>query len=651
MNGLWARLRPTTLRAKIQLLVMPALIVGIGGVAFLAIRLDETLPILVVGLVGFAIVLSATYLSIDILLKPLSALVQVGKGFAGGELSQRAASSDSELGRLGRYMNVMVDRHKVALGQVETANQQLHGILESLPLEIALFDAQRRFLYRKSNHLYGSTDERMAVGMTVPEFFLDAGLDVTQAGEIDDAIAECAQTNEPVRVEHVVATADGDIRTMSRVFTPVSSTGTAAVKVIGYGVDVTEQRQAEVALQEQQAQLRQAQKMESVGRLAGGVAHDFNNLLTSILGFTDMTLLDPTLSEDGREDLEEVKRSAIRAKELTGQLLAYSRKQVVKPEVLDVSAQVRRTEKMLTRLIGEHIEFIATCTSEPTTVEIDPGQLEQILTNLIVNARDAMPRGGVVAVETRIVELTESPGPAERFRPGVHVLLAIRDTGTGMDEDTRSMIFEPFFTTKEVEHGTGLGLSTVYGIVTQNGGVITVDSELGMGTTFNVYLPFVSEEAAPPSETEVVAELEQGQGTVLLVEDQDSVRHFVRRTLERCGYRVLEATDGSAAVEVAREHKGNLDLLLSDVMMPGMTGPEAAALIVALRPGLPVIFMSAYPFDALGQQMVVDETVVYLEKPFEASDLAAVVKSTISGEGSPAPAPSAVDRSRQGIGS
>jgi CheY-like chemotaxis protein len=391
--------------------------------------------------------------------------------------------------------------------------------------------------------------------------------------------------------------------------------------------------------------------MESVGRLAGGIAHDFNNLLTSILGFTDMVLLGDSMSDESREDLDEVKRSAIRAKELTGQLLAYSRKQVIKPEVLDVGRQVQGTEKMLRRLIGEHIELVSTYPPEPATVEIDPGQLEQLLTNLVVNARDAMPRGGSLAIEIGIVELTESPSPGESFDPGDYVRLAIRDTGTGMDAETRSQIFEPFFTTKEVDRGTGLGLSTVYGIVSQNAGLVTVDTELGLGTTFNVYLPLAVDES-PDSTPELDPQLAEGRGTVLVAEDQTSVRRFVKRTLERCGYKVMAAEDGRTAIEIAREHSGSIDLLLTDIVMPGVTGPEAAQMILTSRPDMRVVYMSAYPFDALGQHMVVDDSTVYLEKPFEAGALATLVQDVLAMSAAEAPRRNTMDRpSRSGVGS
>ena len=619
-----------SLRVRIIIVVAPLIAVGIGVGSFMASRLNGVVAIAVVELAVIGIMVSTAYAAVAYLVRPLEDLGRVAKDFAAGDLSRRASSSDTDIGRLARYLNVMVDRHKVTLSQGETANLQLHGILESLPLEIALFDAQRRYLYRKALHVVETAGSKLSVGMTAPELCLHSNLDVQHGEEIDRAVATCIETGDTVSLEQTETASNGSRRTFARVLTPVVSRGEAVVKVIGYGIDITEQRHAETALRDREQQLRQAQKMESVGRLAGGIAHDFNNLLTSIMGFTDMALLDEALTGETREDLDEVKRSALRAKDLTGQLLAYSRKQVIKPEALDVGRQVQGTEKMLRRLIGEHIELVSTYPSEPATVEMDPGQLEQVMTNLVVNARDAMPRGGGLGVEIAVVDLAESPSPGESFDPGRYVHLAIRDTGTGMDAETRSQIFEPFFTTKEIDHGTGLGLSTVYGIVSQNGGLISVDSELGLGTTINVYLPIVDDETVEANAVLDDDHLVEGRGTVLVAEDQSSVRRFVKRTLERCGYEVLVAPDGRTAVEVAREHPGSIDLLLTDIVMPGITGPEAAEMMLASRPDVRVVYMSAYPFDALGQHMVVDESVVYLEKPFEAGALAALVRDILA---------------------
>src|SRR5436190_8217116 len=415
---------------------------------------------------------------------------------------------------------------------------------------------------------------------------------------------------------------------------PISFAGRPARLVLAR--DVTARRQLE-------EQLRQAQKMEAVGQLAGGIAHDFNNLLTAILGCTQLLLHATPPEDERREDIEEIKNAGLRAAELTRQLLAFSRRQVLAPKLLDMNAVVATMDKMLRRLIGEDVALVTELAADLGPVSADPGQLEQVLLNLAVNARDAMPQGGRLTIATANVLLTEEYAERHhRLPPGQYVLLAVSDTGVGMDEATQKHLFEPFFTTKEVGKGTGLGLATVYGIVKQSGGYIWVYSEAGHGTTVKVYLPRVAGAAQPLAVAEAAPELRRGTETVLLVEDAAPVRTLARKSLESCGYRVLDAADGRAALELSAGHAGGIDILVTDVVMPGMSGRELAERLAPLRPGMRVLYTSGYTDDAMVHQGVLRSGVAFLQKPFMPESLTRKVREVLDGEkgaGSPHPAP------------
>ena len=390
-----------------------------------------------------------------------------------------------------------------------------------------------------------------------------------------------------------------------------------------FAEDVTERRALE-------QQLRQSQKMEAVGRLAGGIAHDFNNLLMVISGYSEF-LLDRLGPEPAlRAPAQEIANAAGRATSLTRQLLAFSRKQMLAPKILDLNGVVTENLKMLTRVIGEDIDLVMVPASGLGAVRADAGQIEQVIMNLAVNARDAMPSGGKLTIETSNVSIDEDQA---RFHPplapGNYVLLAISDTGAGMDSETQSRIFEPFFTTKGPK-GTGLGLSTVYGIVKQSGGYIWVYSEQGKGTTFKVYLPRVAElvqaQVAAPKES-VVAE--PGTETILLVEDEANLRYLARQFLEKQGYRVIDAADGAVAVQIAVAHEGVIHLLLTDVIMPGMNGRELAQRISEIRPNVKVLYMSGYTENVIGRNGTLDAGVRLLQKPFTLRDLKSKVREVL----------------------
>jgi PAS domain S-box-containing protein len=381
--------------------------------------------------------------------------------------------------------------------------------------------------------------------------------------------------------------------------------------------DVTERNELE-------ARLRQGAKMEAVGRLAGGIAHDFNNLLTAILGACEMMAMEEQLGS-GREDLEEIRRAATRAASLTQQLLAFSRRQVLNPKTLDLNQVIENTRRMLGRLIGEDIELVTHPTSRLGRVRADPTQLEQILLNLAINSRDAMPEGGTLILST------ENAEPPEEWKnpPENCVALVVQDTGTGMDEYTRAHLFEPFFTTKETGKGTGLGLATVYGIVKQSGGYITVESRPSEGATFRIFLPRVDAPLDVAAESHGLSTTARGTGTILLVEDELSVRRLARRVLKSKGYDVLEAANGREALRLVTEHGGPLDLVLTDVVMPGMSGPELAERLSREQPGLRVLYMSGYADEAIGHHGVLEPGVEFLQKPFTPQDLVQRVREVL----------------------
>ena len=406
---------------------------------------------------------------------------------------------------------------------------------------------------------------------------------------------------------------------------PVNDAAGHVTNFVGVQTDVTERRQLE-------SQFRQAQKMEAVGRLAGGVAHDFNNVLSVILSYADLIGGDLKAEEPVRADIEEIRKAALRAAGLTRQLLAFSRQQVLDAKVLNVHESVTGVEKMLHRLLGADIELTVLPTNDLWSIKADPGQIEQVLMNLAVNARDAMPRGGELTIETENVVLDSDYARAHHdVKPGSYVRLAVTDNGIGMNEETQARIFEPFFTTKDEARGTGLGLATVFGIVKQSGGHIWVYSEPGKGTTFKLYFPKVSGVAEVRPLEPPTAELSHGTGTILLVEDDDQVRAVAQNILRRCGYVVLTAPNAGEALLICEKHGAKIHLLLTDVVLPRMSGRQLAERLGPLRPGMKVLFMSGYTDDAVLQHGVLDSDVAYLQKPLTPASLTRRVQEVLGG--------------------
>jgi PAS domain S-box-containing protein len=484
------------------------------------------------------------------------------------------------------------ERSEAALREHE---QKLRAVFDTALDAIFITDDERRYVdVNPAACEYYGVARRDLVGMRIDDFLPPHKLETLE----EDWAAYLA--GGPILAEWEIQRADGTVRVAEASAHPNFLPGLH----IAFFRDVTERRRLE-------SELAHAQRLDSLGRLAGGVAHDFNNLLTGITGYASLLLERANGDGELRRDLTEIKRAADRAAELTKQLLAFGRRQVLKPRPLDLNAVLADTTLLLRRLLGEHVQLELRTAAGLGTVRADPGQIEQVVVNLAVNARDAMPDGGTVVVETR--------------NAGDHVELAVSDTGVGMDEDTRARVFEPFFTTRE--QGVGLGLASVYGIVHQSGGEVTVESAPGAGTTFVIRLPLVTEAAERPAPAAAPDET-NGSGTILLVEDEDVVRELARRVLERQGYTVLTCANGAEAVELADSDDRRIDLLLTDVVMPGLRGYEVAQRVSATRPGIKILYMSGYAEEALVGRATINGTAL-IEKPFAIDALTRRVRETL----------------------
>ncbi len=440
---------------------------------------------------------------------------------------------------------------------------------------------------------------------------------------VQEASEHAQIRNKPYRIEHRIIRPDGSVRYVQEQAEVITDQDGKAIRMLGTVQDITEYKVLE-------EQFRQAQKMEAVGQLAGGIAHDFNNLLTVINGYGQVLLESFEPEDPNREMVEEVVKAGVRAAALTKQLLAFSRRQVLELRVINVNSVVSGIESMLRRLIGENIRLRSKLDPRVGNIKADPGQLEQVIVNLVVNARDAMPNGGTLTIETANVDLDEAYAAEHAaVQPGPYAVLIVSDTGTGMDAQTQARIFEPFFTTKGLGRGTGLGLATVYGIVKQSGGYIWVYSEPGHGTTFKIYLPRLSDEVLLPAASAAPSESLAGGETILVVEDDASIRGLIQNLLSRQGYTVLVVGGAQEALETCQTLQGSIDLLLTDVVMPDMGGPELASQLLELRPEMRVVYMSGYTENTISQHGVLNQEITLLEKPFTAESLVRKVREVL----------------------
>jgi two-component system, cell cycle sensor histidine kinase and response regulator CckA len=501
---------------------------------------------------------------------------------------------------------------------VRQANETLRAVIETSPLAIYTLDLEGivRTWNSSAQTMFGYAQEE-AVGAALPTIFPD------EISSFGHRLKDLLHGESQVGAEERRRCKDGHTIDVSFWTAPLRDAEGAVIGLVEVVADNTERKRLE-------EQFRQAQKMEAVGRLAGGVAHDFNNLLTVITGYCQMLLDRFAPGDSNRDDMLQVLKAADRATTLTRQLLAFSRKQIVQPKVIELDALVADMQQMLKRLLGVNIELVITSDTPLGKVRVDPGQLEQVIVNLVVNARDAMPSGGRLGIEMRNVDLdAESDTREMPIRRGAYVVLEVSDCGIGMDEETRSHLFEPFFTTKEKGRGTGLGLSTSYGIVKQNHGEILVRSEVGEGSVFSIYLPRIDEPSSVEASHNLTTPATKGAETILVAEDEDGVRHIVTQMLREQGYTVLPANGGAEAIRIAQAHTGPVELLVSDVVMPRMSGPELAQRLRGLRPEMRVLFVSGYTDGEIVREGELEPGTDFLQKPFTREQLASKVREVL----------------------
>ena len=514
------------------------------------------------------------------------------------------------------FQQLQIYRFRVRLSERE---ELFRLIDENAADMIALIDAG-------GQRLYSSPSYQKLLGYSAAELASTSFYDQIHPEDKEVVIAAIIQARKSGtgrRLEYRMLHKNGNPLTVESTVSIVKNHDTVE-KLVILNRDITDRKQLE-------GQLYLSQKLEAVGRLSGGIAHDFNNLLGVIIGYSEALQRQIGEKHSFREAVDEIQKAGKRAAVLTQQLLAFSRKQVLEPKVLDLNAVVFDVDRMLRRLIGEDIELKIALANGLGMVKADPGQIDQVIFNLAVNSRDAMPDGGKLTLETSNAELDQDD--VNQFRyvvPGSYVLLKVSDTGCGMDAELQSHIFEPFFTTKEPGKGTGLGLATVYGIVKQSGGYIWVDSEVGTGTTFKIYLPRVDETRDLTLPEQRASNYARSPQTVLLVEDEQSLRKLIRSTLVELGHSVLEARDAFEALEIAGKTPGAIDLLLTDVVMPGMSGRALATQLTGLRPGTRVLYMSGYTDGAVATHGVLESGITFLRKPFTRTELTERVDEVLS---------------------
>ena len=568
----------------------------------------------------------------------LRRLTDAAEAVAAGDYSRQVrVERGDELGRLAGAFNVMARNVQESQHRLEAQVRELQATRSRLEQFVNASDAMiyaSRVAGDATVPVYVSENISRLTGYEVQEALHPAWLRDNVHPEdrerIRGELAEQFPTGQ-FTIEYRFRHKDGSYRwILDEGRVRHDATG-HAVEVVGAWIDITERKRLET-------QLRQAQKMEAIGQLAGGVAHDFNNVLTAIAGNAELLQEGFADGDPKRETVEEIRSAASRAESLTRQLLAFSRQQILQPRVLEVNRAVAGMEKMLRRLIGEDIDLVSVLPREVGHVVADPSQIEQVILNLAVNARDAMPTGGRLTIETANVEFDAAYARAHAPAvPGRFVMIGVSDSGAGMTPEVQARVFEPFFTTKAPGKGTGLGLATVYGIVKQSGGFIWVYSEPGQGTAFKIYLPRAADDLRPAATPAAVHEARGGDEVILLVEDEAAVRRVALHALQRYGYTVLEAALPSEALTICREHTGKIDLVVTDVVMPGMSGPDLAQQLLALRPGLKVLLSSGYPGEAIAHRGELFSGLAFLPKPFTPLGLARKVREVLDAPASQAP--------------
>lgn len=515
------------------------------------------------------------------------------------------------------FQQVQLSRFRKQLAERE---ELFRLISENAADMIAVVDTKGQRLYNSPSYqrLLGYSQEELGKTSAFEQIHEDDRIAVR------DAANEARRTGMGRTVEYRIRHRDGRWLTLESTASVVRNRDGDVEKLVIVNRDITERKQLE-------QQLHRSQKLEAVGRLSGGVAHDFNNILGLIIGYSEALQERIPADDPYREAVDEIQNAGKRAAALTQQLLAFSRKQVLEPRILSLNTIITDIEKMLRRLVGENIKIELLLGPDTGTVKADRSQIEQVILNLVVNARDAMPDGGKLTIETGNWTLDRSTVLSHPYViPGLYAMLKVTDTGCGMDADLQSHIFEPFFTTKEKGKGTGLGLATAYGVIKQSGGYIWVDSEVGKGTTFRIYLPEASAAAEALPEVKPAAKAAQERRTILVVEDERSLRKLTRKTLSEAGHTVFEAGDASEALEVSRKTEGIIDLLLTDVIMPGMSGKKLADVLVTERPGISVLYMSGYTDGEIATQGVLEQGTSILRKPFTRDELMRQVENALA---------------------
>jgi PAS domain S-box-containing protein len=574
-----------------------------------------------------AMTTAAAWLLAQRITRPLANLRAAAEGLGSGDYSRRAPEEGhAEIAEVARTFNKMAaetEGHVVALKESE---QRFRSLITAT--------AQIVWWADPDGNVYQPIPSWQA--FTGRSFEETKGAGWIGSIHPDDASNAVRVWTEAVKerslheTEYRIRRHDGEYRWFIVRAVPILKLDGTVREWVATCTDISKRREAEEKLKHKELELQRSQRLDAVGRLAGGIAHDFNNLLAAIMGPAELAMGQLPEGHVVRDDLRDIRNAALRASELTRKLLAFGRQNVMTPVVLDVNEAVESAGRLLSRLIGESIKLELAPRATHATVRTDRTQFEQIIVNLAVNARDAMPDGGRLTIETETVDV--DAGTSEEYRglaPGRYVLLAVTDTGTGMDAETQKQIFEPFFTTKSQEKGTGLGLSTVYGIVRQSGGHVWVYSELGHGSVFKVFLPYVDAKATDVGSAKSEAVTPRGTETVLLAEDEDAIRRVSVRLLTELGYQVIAARNGEEAVQLAAKHEGAIDVLLSDVVMPEMNGLELWDRLRMDRPAIPALFMSGWASDAVVRHGILDGQVPFLQKPFSSQQLGLKIREIL----------------------